>query len=139
MAGVAADDPREQAAADVAITYWQAIFAMYTRAKVDRAAFARIAQGRAYDGPIDYVGLLQRNGWRQRGGAVMTVLDVTVGQDSAEVRSCFVNQASNFTRDGKPAEELVPFFVIRNVLVPRGDGWRVSRAITVSEYEVCDR
>lgn len=139
VADVAADDAQEQAVADVAIAYWEAIFAMYAEAKVDRAAFARVAQGRAFDMPVGYVGELQRDGLRQRGGAVMTVLDVTMGRSSAEVRSCFVNQALNFTADGRPAEQPLPFFVVRNVLVPQGGGWRVSRSITVSENEVCDR
>src|SRR5690606_21685401 len=77
VGSIRADGPEEEALAELAVDYWTMLFQMYSEAEVDRGAFSMIARGNAYQGPVDYVGQLQRNDLRQQGGAVMHVQDVS--------------------------------------------------------------
>ncbi len=137
IGSINADGAEEQALADLTIDYWSMLYQMYAEAEVDRGAFSLLAKGRAYQDPVSYVDQLRSSDLRQQGGAVMHVEDVTVSGRSAEVVSCFWNQALNVNADGRPAESVLPFFQIRNVLTKQGPDWRVARSITISENQRC--
>jgi len=128
----------EQAVVDAVLAYWNEVYRTYEQAEVDRTALAAVARGAAFQGPADYAALLQRRDVRQQGGAILGVQSVEVDGRSAEVVSCFRNEALNFDADGEPAAVLMPFFVVRNVVTQQGPDWRVSRSITISENQRCD-
>lgn len=133
-----ATSDEESAVVDVTLAYWQQVYAMYATADVDRDAFAAVARGPAYQGPLNYVAVLQRNDVRQKGGAIMGVEKLEVDGRTGEVVACFRNDAVNVDDRDRPAEPLMPFFVVRNIVQKQGPDWRVTRSITLSENARCE-
>lgn len=132
------DGPEEQAVADAVVAYWTEIYRMYSAAEVDRDAFAALATGRAYDGPVDYVAELASRRHRQSGGGIIAVNDVTIDGDTATTSSCLRNGAVNVDRSGAPVEQLVPFYVLREELVRQGPDWRVAVSFVEAESTRCE-
>ena len=128
---VRGDDQQE--VVDAWLAYWSVRTATFLDARLDPAALGEVAQGDAADQVISYASYLQQKGRTSEGDIRLSVSGVRIEGDRATLRSCGENQSTEHRADGRPAEQLRPYYELRGALVRRDAGqWLVTEVDRIS-------
>lgn len=130
--------PDEKAVTDTWFRYWTQLTRMYTRVEVDRDAFARLARGDAFSGPVGYVERMRASGTSNRGGSIASVEKVAVTGDTAVVTGCQRSDLVEQDADGNAVEAPTLFVRTRESLQRQGDRWIVVEHDVLSTMTECD-
>lgn len=123
----------QQAVVDAWLAYWTVRTDTFLDAQLDPAALGEVAQGDAADQVISYAAYLQQKGRTSEGDIRLSVSRVRIKGDRATLRSCGENQSTERRADGKPAEQLRPYYELRGALVRQETGqWLVTEVDRIS-------
>ena len=123
----------QQAVVDAWLAYWAVRTDIFLDAELDPAALGEVAQGDAADQVISYAAYLQQKGRTSEGDIRLSVGNVRIKGDRATLRSCGENQSTERRADGKPAEQLRPYYELSGALVRQETGqWLVTEVDRIS-------
>jgi type IV pilus biogenesis protein CpaD/CtpE len=122
-----ATTPQEKAVVDAWIAYWQSRADSYAAADTDDD-LGKYATGPAVSDVVRYVAMLKSRKLRTVGDTRYDVSDIAVTGDRATLTSCATSKSIDQFADGTPAEQPVPAFTVKGVLVEQGGAWRVQSA-----------
>ena len=125
--------PEQEAIADAWRAYWQVRLDAYAGPSLDPTALGEVAQGEAAEQVISYVGYLERENLRTEGDVRLSVARVRVRGDQATIESCGENRSVDVRPNGRPAEIMQPFYLVRGTFQRvETDRWVVTNVVRLN-------
>jgi hypothetical protein len=119
-----ADTAEEKAVVEAWMTYWKAVVKTYD--DLVPAAGLASARGGPRDDVLSYLSTLKDEGRRSVGWTRENVLSVEVDGNSASLTDCAENFSFEVDAEGRPTEEVTPFYLETGQLTKDGDRWVVT-------------
>lgn len=120
----AASSTEEKAAVDAYMTYYQAVSTTYSELKPAPGLDA--GRGKALTKVLDYLNTLKTKNHRSVGWTRDNILAVKVVGDAATIRDCAENFTFEVDENGKPVEDVTPFYLIVGQMEKVDGRWLVT-------------